>query len=284
MSEKPVTRRDQQRLQRLFNRKAADFDRHGWLHREVASRLLEHLEPVALEPKNVLELGSATGECGRELTRRYRSARVYSLDFASQMLFQARTKTSRWFNRQVFVCAAAEQLCFADHSQQLVCGNLLLPWIEDPTRLLREAHRVLEAGGLLMMSNFGPQTLHELREAFSQVDSAAHVNAFMDMHDLGDALTSTGFRDVVVDAERLNVSYRTVGALLRELQEMGVGNANPLRRRGLMGRESLAKLRRAFEENSEDNQYYLSFELIFAHGWKPQRSANPVEVRWPDQE
>jgi len=280
MDQKSAYRLDNQRLQRAFNKRAAVFDDHAWLHREVANRLLEHLEPVSIEPQGILDLGSATGELSQALAQRYKSARVYALDFASQMLIQARVKSPRWFNRQSFVCARAQRLSLADKSLQLVCSNLLLPWIEEVQQVLREIHRVLDRGGLLMLSSFGPQTLIELRQAFSQLDQATHINAFMDMHDLGDAMTQVGFRDVVVDAERVTISYKSFSALLRDVQALGAGNANQGRSGGLMGRGSLDKLERAYESHRDGGQYPVSLELIFAHGWKQSAEKRPLEVEW----
>jgi len=275
-----VYRLDSRRLQRSFNKRAREFDDHAWLHREAGNRLLEHLEPVLIAPQGILDLGTATGELSKALSHRYKNARVYSLDFASQMLLRARSKSPRWFNRQSFVCARAQRLCLADNCLQLVCSNLMLPWIEDVQQVLRETYRVLDSGGLLMLSHLGPQTLIELRQAFSQVDQATHINAFMDMHDLGDGLSQAGFRDVVVDAERLTISYSSFKALLRDVRALGAGNANHGRSSGLMGRGSLDKLERAYESFRDGGQYLVSIELIFAHGWKQSPEKRPVEVEW----
>ncbi len=273
-------RLDGHRLQCAFDRKAADFDDHAWLYREVGNRLLEHLEPIRIEPHRVLDLGSGTGEIALALTRRFKSAQIYSLDYSRQMLLRARSKSPRWFRRQAFICADAGSLGITDRCLQMICGNLILPWISDAPQVLREAYRVLDSGGLLMLSSLGPQSLIELREAFRQVDSAAHINDFMDMHELGDVMAGAGFRDIVVDVERLSVSYKTFRALLTEVRAMGAGNANTGRRRGLMTQDALARVERFFEANSKGGQCQLSFELVFAHGWKLEPPTEPIEVEW----
>ena len=57
---------------------------------------------------------------------------------------------------------------------------------DDPLAGLREMLRVLEVGGLLMFSTFGPDTLKELRACFD--DAYPHTLRFVDMHDYGDML------------------------------------------------------------------------------------------------
>ena len=44
------------------------------------------------------------------------------------------------------------------------------------------------------------------------------------MHDIGDAMVKAGFADVVMDAERISVTWPDVSALLRDLRGLGTGN------------------------------------------------------------
>ena len=50
-----------------------------------------------------------------------------------------------------------------DASVDLVWSNLALHWHPQPDRVFAEWRRVLRVEGLLMFSNFGPDTLRELR-------------------------------------------------------------------------------------------------------------------------
>ncbi len=274
---------DSNYLQRVFNSNAEKFDDHAWLHREVGDRLIEHLEPITIDPNRLLDLGSATGDLSLALTQRYKSAQIYSLDFARNMLSRAHAKSPRWFSRQHFICNQAQKLSLADQCVKLVCSNLLFPWLDNPQQALAEIYRVLDTDGLLMLSSFGPQTLSELRQGFSQVDNYVHINAFMDMHDLGDVMGSVGFRDVVVDSERITVTYKSFQALIKDVQALGAGNANQGRSRGLMSRGNLANLERAYESHRQDGLFVLSFELVFAHGWKQGVTKGPIEVQWRDR-
>ena len=58
--------------------------------------------------------------------------------------------------------------------------------------LIAQCHELLRPGGLVAFSAFGPDTLCELRESWSRIDSRPHVHRFPDMHDLGDGLVRAG--------------------------------------------------------------------------------------------
>ena len=84
---------------------------------------------------------------------------------------------------------------------------LRLHWELDIKSSFKEIYRVLKPGGLFLFSTYGPDTLIELRSAWSRVDDKKHVNDFYDMHDIGDLMLNLNFIDSVVDAEKIIVEY-----------------------------------------------------------------------------
>jgi malonyl-CoA O-methyltransferase len=44
-----------------------------------------------------------------------------------------------------------------------------------------------------------------------------HVNQFIDMHDIGDALLFDGFAEPVMEAEMLTVTYNSVDEIMHDL-------------------------------------------------------------------
>jgi malonyl-CoA O-methyltransferase len=162
MDKGPVAPIDKRLVAGAFSAAAARYDEAAQLQREVGDRLLERLELVRIDPRRILDVGAGTGRYSERLGRRYRRARVVSLDIAPGMLAVARSRTG-WFARRGFLCADAECLPLADASVELLFSNLTLQWCTDLDRTFAEFRRVLRPGGLLMFSTLGPDTLKELR-------------------------------------------------------------------------------------------------------------------------
>lgn len=260
---------DKRMVRAAFERSAESYDQVAVLQRTVADRLLDHLAPVRLQPRVVVDLGAGTGMCLRQLEGHYRNAQVIALDLAEAMLKQARRKASRFFSRQRFVCADAECLPFGNGSIHLLFSNLTLQWCNHLEHTYREFARVMVPGGLLMFSTFGPDTLKELRASFAEVDGHSHVNSFQDLHDIGDALMASGFCDVVVDAERITMTYSDVMSLMSDLKSLGAHNATSHRQRGLTGKHRMRAMTRAYEKYREQGVLPATYEVIYAHAWKP---------------
>ncbi len=258
---------DKRRARRAFERAAHSYDAAAVLQHEVGRRMLERLDYVRLRPRRILDIGCGTGVASAALLKRYPGAELLALDFALPMLARARRR-GRWLRRPRCICGDLDSLPLADASVDLVFSNAAIQWSADPAAALAEMHRVLRPGGLLMFSSFGPDTLHELRAAWAEVDGYTHVHRFVDMHDYGDMLVGAGMADPVMDAERIRLTYTDVRALMRDLKAIGAGNAASDRPTGLTGRARLAALARAYERYRDaDGRLPATYEVVYGHAW-----------------
>jgi malonyl-CoA O-methyltransferase len=121
----------------------------------------------------------------------------------------------------------------------------------------------------LLASSFGPLTLMELRQAWAAVDSAVHVNEFVDMHDFGSALQRAGFTEPVLDTDRHMRYYPTPIALMQELKEIGAHNLNPARPRGLTGKSAMRAMSTAYESLRIDGGLPATWQVVYATAWAP---------------
>jgi malonyl-CoA O-methyltransferase len=268
-------------VRRLFADPAAVAG-SDFLRREIASRMHERLELVKITPQRVLDAGCGTGADLALLQKDYPAAQVIGIDAAPAMAAAARTPApamrslNQMLSRLLPAKAGVDVLAgdfgmlpFGPNSIDLVWSNLALHWHPQPDRVFAEWRRVLRIDGLLMFSNFGPDTMRELRAAFAEVDEHPHVLPFVDMHDFGDQLVAAGFSTPVMDMEVIKVTYDSAASLLADARALG-GNPLATRARGLRGRQAQARLLAALEKGRDaSGKLVLSFEVIYGHAFRP---------------
>jgi malonyl-CoA O-methyltransferase len=263
-----------------FSRAAADYAKAAVLQQQVEDRLLETLQDPdllggKLSPATVLDVGCGPGRSSKSLRTLYPKAQLIGLDFALPML-QQMPNSARWnpFAAKPIerVNADARVLPLADRSVDLLFSSLCIQWVQDLDALFAEWRRVLKPNAQVLFSTFGPDTLKELRAAWAAVDDAPHVNVFLDMHDVGDALVRHGFQNTVMETDYFRLNYASPQALMRELKTIGATNANPTRTSGLGGR---ARMREMLDHYPLDEQYKApaTYEVIFASVQAPADGA-----------
>jgi len=267
-----LTPLDKQAMRRSFDRAASGYDQHAVLQREVESRLLERIEFQRLEPRVILDLGSGTGSASHLLAGQFKKTNVISLDWSPAMLKEAGNRQGLDVNvdeRLSKICADMHRVPLAAQSVDLVFSNLALQWSYDFPAIISELRRIMKVDAMLVFSCYGPDTLYELKQSWQAVDVLPHVNDYPDMHNVGDELVAAGYREPVMDVERLTLEYPDVHSLMRDLKGLGSHNVASHRLRGLTGKTRLKVMLQAYEQFRRNGRYPASFEVIYGTAFAP---------------
>ena len=172
------------------------------------------LRVAALRPgERVLDVGCGTGIVTRLAAQAVGSeGRVTGLDVEPGMLTVARSVAAgtgiEWIE------ASAESIPLPNESVDVVLCQMSLQFVPHRPRAAAEMRRVLAPGGRLVLSVPGPTSsfFEPLAEALDRhVDpkAAAFVERVFSLHDVDELtalLEGAGFRDVRVDARRIELS------------------------------------------------------------------------------
>lgn len=277
---------DKAKVRLAFDRAAETYDEYAALQAEIGERMLSRLDYIRIDPQHILDIGSGTGRITRGLSQRFSNTDVIALDLAEGMLRKSLSKQKQGignlFKRNKnkplkHLCADTEQLPINNDCIDFVFSSVTFQWCSDLDKTLQECYRVLSPGSLILFSSFGPDTLHELRSAWKEIDDYNHVNAFIDMHDIGDALIRAGFQSPVLDIENFTLTYDKVTELMRELKAIGAHNVTAGRQRGLMGKQQLKQIEQSYEKFRNEGKLPASYEVIYGHAWVPEQKTQKEE-------
>ena len=254
-----------------------------WLHEEVASRMVDRLQWINLQPKAWTHWGAVRGgqQAHLALLEKYPKAECFLpltgeliADIAIKSIAKSATKESKWNLSNLFKSKAkVNDASPADGAVDMLWANMHLHNALDPQILIAQWHKALATDGFLMFSCLGPDTLRELRGMYEQLGWPLPSHQFTDMHDWGDMLVQAGFAEPVMDMERIVLTYETPQKLLQDLRELG-RNLHPDRFPALRGKTWKANLEAAFVEHLADSaecgRLKLTFEVIYGHAMKPK--------------
>ena len=246
-----------------------------WLHEEVASRMLDRLQWIKLQPKAWAHWGAVRGglQNHQKLVQKYSKSECFVVESQSKPTQAAiKNLSNSWWQPACWFGKAARFEAPAPGSVDMLWANMALHEAADPQALLASWHHALTVGGFLMFSCLGPDTAIELREVYRQLAWPAAGHDLTDMHDWGDMLVAGGFAEPVMDMERITLTYDSPARLLKELRELG-RNFHPARFAGMRGRAWRTRLEDALAthlKTGPDGRLSLTFEVIYGHALKAQ--------------
>jgi len=250
-------------LRRLRRDRAArDVDEAYYLHRLAAQELLDRLNLVKREFKDVLVLGGRDGGLTAHLRELGKS--VIVADAGNPF---AETAGG--------IQCDEDRLPFGDHSFDLVVSIGVLDSVNDLPGALTLVRRALRPDGLFLGAFAGAGSLPRLRSAMTAADAAEgaaspRLHPQIDLRAAGDLLTRAGFKLQVADSGTVEVRFSSLARLVRDLRAMGATNI--LRARSLrpIGRSGLAAAIADFNSKADkDGKTIERFEIIYLTGWSP---------------
>ncbi|QWE08538.1 methyltransferase domain-containing protein [Polynucleobacter ibericus] len=229
-----------------------------WLQDEIADRMLQKLDIVKIDVKDILIVPDFAGKHLDVLAKRYPNARTFSITETGVSGFHMwRAKAmSNW--RSLFTgkthplasYASSGRFDIPDNSVDLVFSDLLLQDLADPKLFLQECWRVLREGGLIAFSYLGPDTGKELRSLELSELRLKNLLSPWDMHDMGDALLAERFSDPVMDMEYLTLDYEKPELLLADVSAL-----------------KLMQLAPSEIPNMNVLPQKLTLEVVYGHAW-----------------
>jgi SAM-dependent methyltransferase len=242
---------------RRRDRAAPGHSGFGFLREHMLEGLLERIDVVKREFRDVLDLGSFAGDFHLP------GARIARVDAGH-----------RFAGLSCGVQADEDRLPFADASFDLVVSAGVLDQVNDVPGALALIRRVLRPDGLFLGAFLGAGTLSTLRACLMAAEAdrpAARFHPQIDVRSAGDLLGRAGFALPVADVETLTVRYAGLPNLLRDLRGMAATNLLP--NPAPLTRETLGRAAAAFAERADaDGRTAERFEIVYLTGWAPDAS------------
>ena len=245
-----------------FSHKAYSYDSQSFVQKDVNKRLLNRLDLIMHTKKNILEIGSGTGNLSDELKKKYTKAKVVSLDLSHEM---SKIHKSKNPNADC-ITAAGESPPFKGESFDTILSSLTLHWCKVDLDLFSSYSNLLKPEGLLLFTVAGPDTFKEFKKCPQEIYSKLRFNRFLDMHHYGDFMLSANFKDPVVDNELITLEFSSFEQLLKSLRLTGTNITNDNQAHQITKSE-YKKIEESLY-NKESNSFELTYEVIFGYALK----------------
>jgi hypothetical protein len=155
-------------------------------------------------------------------------------------------------------------------------------WLDtanDLPRALLTARFALDDDSLFIGAVPGGDSLPALRAAMRAADeemgaASPHAHPRIEPAALTHLLASAGFAMPVVDVDRVQVRYRSLADLVRDLRSMGATNILNARSRRPLSRAAVNSAAEQFLSGAEGGRVEETFEILHFAAWTPSTANN----------
>lgn len=259
-----------------FNSAADHYDSDAIMQSMIAEELIDRLHYIKINPKRILDIGSATGRNAILLEKIFPAAEIYELDFSIDMLRVSMNKSSGFrklfsSKKRYFINADMDLLPFHDNTFDLIVSSNSIQWSENINALFKNINNLLTIDGLFLFSSFLKNTLIELQH----FKEHALTQNFLTIQEYAEILNNNNFYDPVLIRDEYQNEYDGALSALRDLKKIGVTKSDESHK-SLRGKNYLLKLIDHLDQFKRNDKNILSYEVIMAHAWKIRNKEESV--------
>jgi NADH dehydrogenase [ubiquinone] 1 alpha subcomplex assembly factor 5 len=267
---------DKLRLQQSRDHRAAGMESYDFLIRHAAKSIIDRIEIITFDFDTVAIYGGRIAPHDLDAMITALGAKtIFLLDLSNALLKR------EWPDHVIAVQSDSEWLPFAHGRLDALIAVFEHHSLNDLPGALIQARAALRPDGMFMVAMPGADTMYELREAMTKAEMelydglSPHIYPFADKQQYGALMQRAGFALPVVDSEHLQISYKTIYALFKDLKHMGEGNILTARSKRALSRsfyDLSEKIYRAENGFTHDERFDVTFEIIHMIGWSPDKS------------
>jgi malonyl-ACP O-methyltransferase BioC len=249
-----------------FSNRAHSYDDYSFIQKNVNERLLNRLNLIKHDKKDILEIGSGTGNLSQTLQGVHDRLNIVSIDLSHDMIKIHKDKNPH----AKCIQTKAEAPPFKDESFDTILSSLTLHWCELNENLFTRYSSLLKPNGLLLFSAAGPDTFREFRKCPESIYEKLRFNNFIDMHHYGDFMLNANLRDPVVDSEFITLEFTSLKQLLKSLRFTGTNVTNVEQTQYINRHEYKIIADSLYNETS--GSFELTYEIIFGYALKEAKT------------
>ncbi len=251
---------DKDLIRKRFARSFAHYGDSPFVQTQMAQHLERMLMPELRKAPcpNVLELGCGSTPLAAALTRHITVQRLTLNDLVDVRGIVSEAMRALPIEEFKFIEGDMEKVDLPGN-QDLIVANAAFQWLAEPSEFMARAIGLLEPGGILAFSTFGPENLREIRDLTGlslRYSGTAHFKA---------ALAGSG-EVVSIEEQLCSVPFDTPRDVLRHLKATGV---NALARR-MWTRKDLREFEEAYRSKFDrDGKVELTYHPVYVIFRKP---------------
>ena len=209
---------DKKVIEKNFSKYAKFYDRYADIQSLCAQELMTNV--IGKSFKNILDIGCGTGNFTKILRQTFPDSQIKAIDISKNMVALAQDKLK---DKNIeFIVLDAEDI-ETDAKFDLISSNVSFQWFQNLPESLKIYKNMLEEGGEIIFSTFGPLTFSELGKCLKNSfggENSLSATEFISFKNLKRTMESI-FKEVDIKEKSYKKEYKSLPDLLKNIKYTG---------------------------------------------------------------
>lgn len=169
-----------------------------------------------------------------------------------------------------------ENIPFKNNSFDIIISNLYLHNVNDPSSVLKKLYDILKPNGAIILTIPALGTLNKLSESLFETEMktfsgiSPRIHPFPSVEVLGNLVQSSGFKEITVDKDEIEIMYKDFNQIFKDLQHSAQNNILTNRNKKFVGKNFFKKVQESYEKHKDikNNCYPVTVEFANLIAWK----------------
>ncbi len=262
--------------QNIFNREkirkkrdkiAKNINNYNFIHKIVAKELFSRIEPINVKLRDILIFGAHSKKLCNLLSNKNDVENIFLTDLSLELL---KYDSEILSDKCHLLVADEEFLPFKENSLDLAVSNLTYHSVNDLKGALIQLNNVLKPNRPILFSIFSAGNIENIKKLSVNIESEIiggayiRIAPFVDIKTIGDLLQNTGFNQIVIDSDKIDIKYSSFKNAIQDIRNMGEGSI-------LFA--PTAQIRKDVYKKMEDDflnkeQGNVTVKILYAIAWK----------------
>ncbi len=239
-------------IEQRFAASAKSYDHYALAQKQVYADLTELLESLGQRHYNkVLEIGCGTAGLSKYLDERFEVSSWTLNDLGRKMFDKGAFNQPRFAEAIHFIEGDAERVDLGQ-GYDLVVSSSAIQWFHEPKAFLSSLLPRLIEGGVLLISSFGKDNLHEMKSLTERGLS------YHSKEEYADFLKEAGYEILACQEEYVPLYFASAREVLRHLKHTGVTALGGNGQTNFWTKTKLADFEQAYKQNFSNEEGFVS--------------------------
>ncbi len=242
------------------------FEENNFIYQIIAKRIVDSIDLLNLEVKNILELGINDNIIYNHVRNKFIIADTYRSDI--NLTKSILTKKNRYISLDI------DRFKLKENFFNLIFSNCFIHQTNNIEKILKQVLLSLNSNGFFIATIPDSQSMYQLLNSMYETDNIIYngayrrVNPTISIDNILSILKKLNFDAPCIHSDRISINYENFNKLLKDVKGMNLTYCHKDKKQNFENKKYFKTMEKIYNKNYFHNGYIMEVKINIVSAWK----------------